>query len=642
MTHQRFRLKSDKHADLRPGGGASSVAAPRTSLAAAGAGTLAATLGSDLAGLSLEQLFLDCDALRDAGEVQAAIDRYRQWLAVSVHPHKPLALFNLGALLQSTGDCAGAAEVYQQCLVLRPQFAEASINLGLVYERLGQIPQALAQWADVVAQKYLVESVERTTIVLALNHIGRVQENLKRYVLAEQALEQSLLLNPTQPNVIQHWIHVRQKACMWPVYKTLPGMRMNDLLMATSPLAMLALTDNPLQQLLTAHAFVARSYPLKESPPPVPVKNHTRLRLAYVSGDLCVHAVGLLLGDFLESHDRNKFEIYAYDFSPEDGTPHQQRLRQTFDHHRPIHQLSDENVAALIRSDEIDILIDLHGLSSGARPGIFARRPAPLQGTYLGFIGTTAMPWFDFVITDRQVTPEASIPYFKEPPLYVEGSFLPLALETTPVREAKRSEFGLPDEAWVMAAFGNSYKINPQLFDRWLAILKRLSHAVLWLIDDNPAATKNLRDYANRAGADLSRIIFTPRTSYAEYRASLRLANVFLDTYPYNCGSTTNDVIQARLPIVTVGGDTMVSRMGSSILQALHLPQLVASDLDDYENRVVQLALGQITVSEENFRPQAILKITRQMVRSLENELTQLWERRGYSLPTDRGFRSIH
>jgi predicted O-linked N-acetylglucosamine transferase (SPINDLY family) len=619
MAYPRFRQKSDKHADLRSAGGGSP----------AGARSLAPAGSADA--LSLEQLFRECDALRAAGEVPAAIECYRQWLSVSVHPQRPLVLFNLGALLQGAGDVAGAAEAYRESLILRPHFAEARINLGLVHERMGQTHEALAQWADVVAQRHLREDIDVSTIVLALNHIGRVQENLKRYVLAEQALEQSLQLHPKQPHVIQHWVHVRQKACMWPVYKTMPGIRMNDLLMATSPLAMLALTDNPLQQLLTAHAFVTRTYPLTESPPPIPVRHHQRLRLGYVSGDLCVHAVGLLLGDFFEAHDRSKFELYAYDFSPEDGTPHQQRLRNAFDHRRPIHQLSDENVAALIKADEIDILIDLHGLSSGARPGIFARRPAPLQGTYLGFIGTTAMPWFDFVITDRQVTPDTTTDYFKEAPLYVDGSFLPLSLETWPVRQATRSEFGLPDEAWVMAAFGNSYKINPALFDRWLSILQRLPHAVLWLIDDNPAATKNLRDYASRAGADLHRIVFSPRSGYAEYRAGLRVADVFLDTYPYNCGSTTNDVIQARLPIVTVGGDTMVSRMGTSILRTLNLPELIANDLDDYENRVVQLAQGQINLPADAFSPHKILNATRRMVRSLEHELLQRFERRGYT-----------
>lgn len=624
MANQRFRQKSDKHADPRTAGG------PATArMSPNAAESLTSVVSAVGPALSLEALLQECDALREAGQEAAAIARYRQWLAASVHPLRTLAWFNLGALLQSTGDSAGAAEAYQQCLALRPQFAEAGINLGLVYERQGQTAQALAQWTDIVAQRHLREDIDPGTLVLALNHIGRVQENLKRYVLAEQALAQSLLLNPKQPNVIQHWVHVRQKACMWPVCKTLPGISRHDLLMATSPLAMLALTDSPVQQLLTAHAFVKRTYPQKEAAPVTAPRRHARLRLAYVSGDLCVHAVGLLLGDFLEAHDRSRFELYAYDFSPEDGTPHRERLKRAFDHHRPVHQLSDQQVAAQIQADEIDILIDLHGLSSGARPGIFALRPAPLQGTYLGFIGTTAMPWFDFVITDRQVTPDAATPYFSEAPLYVDGSFLPLALETTPVRHARRSEFGLPEDAWVMAAFGNSYKINPALFDRWLALLQRLPQSVLWLIDDNPATTKNLRDYASRAGADLSRIIFSPRTSYAEYRASLRLANVFLDTYPYNCGSTTNDVIQAGVPIVTVGGDTMVSRMGVSVLTALNLPELIAVDLADYEERVVQLARGQITIPKDAFSPTTILKLTKRMVRSLENGLLQMCAQRG-------------
>ena len=631
MTSQRFRQKSDKYVESRAAGGGSTVEGHlqgrRQSVDAmpVAKSDVAPSYPNDNP-QSLDQLFHDCDALRAAGQVSAAIDRYRQWLEGSFHPHRPLALFNLGALLQSTGDCIGAADAYRESLILRPHFAEARINLGLVHERLGQVSEALAAWAEVVAQRHLREDSDIGTVVLALNHIGRVQENLKCYVLAEQALEQSLLLNPKQPNVIQHWVHVRQKACMWPVHKTLPGIRMNDLLMATSPLAMLALSDSPLQQLLTAHSFVTRTYPLKESAPTLPFRRHQRLRLGYVSGDLCVHAVGLLLGEFLEAHDRSRFELYAYDFSPEDGTPHRDRLKQAFDHHRPIQQLADDQVVALIRADEIDILIDLHGLSSGARPGIFAARPAPLQGTYLGFIGTTAMPWFDFVVADRNVIPENTTDFFKEPPLYVDGSFLPLSLEAWPVREATRQEFGLPEQAWVMAAFGNSYKINPALFDRWLSILERLPHAVLWLIDDNPAATKNLLDYASSTGADLGRIIFSPRTGYAEYRASLRLADVFLDTYPYNCGSTTNDVIQACLPIVTVGGDTMVSRMGTSILNALNLPELIAFDLNDYENRVVKLAHGEIKIPVDAFNPQKVRDATRRMVHSLELGLLRLFE----------------
>jgi predicted O-linked N-acetylglucosamine transferase (SPINDLY family) len=232
----------------------------------------------------------------------------------------------------------------------------------------------------------------------------------------------------------------------------------------------------------------------------------------------------------------------------------------------------------------------LHGLSSGARPGIFALHPAPKQGTYIGFIGTTGMPWFDFVIADTYVLPEELTKYFTEKPLYVQGSFIPLTGEETPIREASRSEFGLSDEAFVMAAFGNVYKITPEMFGTWMEILKEIPHSVLWLIDDNSTTTANLRAHAKAAKADLSRIVFTPRAVHAEYKAKLKMADVFLDTFPYNCGSTTNDVIQAGIPIVTMSGRSMVSRMGGSILNSINRSDLICDSFDSYIKTIKKIA----------------------------------------------------
>jgi predicted O-linked N-acetylglucosamine transferase (SPINDLY family) len=427
-------------------------------------------------------------------------------------------------------------------------------------------------------------------LILALNHIGRVQEDLKQYDMAEQALEQSLAINPKQPGVIQHWVHIRQKACAWPVYKPLPNITQNEMLMATSPLAMLALTDDPVQQLLTAFAFVERTYGFKEEFLSKGRQyHHERIRIGYVSGDLCVHAVGLLLPELLEGHDRTKYEIYGYDFSPEDGTAHRERLKKAFDHLRLIHTLTDRQVAEQVLADEIDVLIDLHGLSSGARPGIFALHPAPKQGTYLGFIGTTGMPWFDFVIADRCALPEELTPYFTEKPLYVEGSFIPLTRDETPVREATRAEFGLPEDAFVMAAFGNVYKITPEMFATWMEILKEIPRAILWLIDDNPTTTSNLTRHASIHGIDYKKIIFTPRTSHSEYKLKLRVADIFLDNYPYNCGSTTNDIINSHTPLVTLAGRSLVSRMGKSILMQINLNELIADDIVTYKKIIINL-----------------------------------------------------
>jgi predicted O-linked N-acetylglucosamine transferase (SPINDLY family) len=364
--------------------------------------------------LHLDQMIQKSDQLKKEGQLEDALTLCKAYIEHTKHGDQDMALFNYGAMLQAANQLDDAEASYRKCIEMSSRLPQARINLGLLLEKKGNSLAALEQW-QAVATLPKTSDEDSSNIVLALNHIGRVYENHKLYDLAENALEESLKHNPKQPGVIQHWVHIRQKSCKWPVYKTLPNISQNEMLMATSPLAMLALTDDPVQQLLTAYTFVERTYGFKEE---FLCKGrryqHDRLRVGYVSGDLCVHAVGLLLAELLEGHDRSKFEIYGYDFSPEDGTPHRARLKQAFGHLRPIHQLNDRQVAELVLADEIDVLIDLHGLSSGARPGIFALHPAPKQGTYLGFIGTTGMPWFDFVIADEFVLPKELTKYFTE------------------------------------------------------------------------------------------------------------------------------------------------------------------------------------------------------------------------------------
>jgi predicted O-linked N-acetylglucosamine transferase (SPINDLY family) len=239
------------------------------------------------------------------------------------------------------------------------------------------------------------------------------------------------------------------------------------------------------------------------------------------------------------------------------------------------------------------VLIDLHGLSSGARPGIFALHPAPKQGTYIGFIGTTGMPWFDFVIADKYVLPEELTKYFTEKPLYVEGSFIPLAAESEQARTATRVEFDLPENAFVMAAFGNVYKLNERIVKSWFRVLNELPQAVLWLMDDNDSTTNMLKKIARSCGIGSQQIVFTKRAAHIEYRAKLALADVFLDSFPYNCGSTTRDVLNAGVPMVTLSGNCMVSRMGGSILSSLDLSELIANDEEKYESLIIDLAKDQ-------------------------------------------------
>jgi predicted O-linked N-acetylglucosamine transferase (SPINDLY family) len=539
--------------------------------------------------ISISDLFNKCTILAQ-DRPDEALELYRSWLSNSQDPHRYLAWFNYGSLLQGGGKAEEAINCYNECLALSPSFPQAMINIGLCHEKLGLKDLALQKWAGLVSYRLLKEPLSSEMVVLALNHIGRLQEVLKQYDLAEQALEQSLGINPKQPAALQHWIHVRQKACAWPVYKPLPNISQNEMLMATSPLAMLALTDDPVQQLLTAFAFVERTYGFKEEFLSKGREyQHNRIRIGYVSGDLCVHAVGVLLAELLEGHDRTKFEIFGYDHSPEDGTAHRERLKKSFDFLRPINSLTDRQVAEQIMADEIDVLIDMHGLSSGARPGIFALHPAPKQATYLGYMGTTGMPWFDYVIADRHALPEELTPHFTEKPLYVDGSFIPLTRENTPIRSVLRSEFGLPNDSFVLAAFGNVYKITPEMFRTWMDILNACPNAILWLIDDNPTTTANLKKQSAIYGVGEKKIFFTPRTSPSEYKLKLSVADVCLDNYPYNCGSTTNDIINSHTPLVTMTGKSLVSKMGKSILEQIELGELIANDRNEYMRIVFNL-----------------------------------------------------
>lgn len=529
--------------------------------------------------------------LESLGELRAAANLYALWINHAQASDKHFALFNFGGMLQNLQRPVEAMQAYEACIALKEEFPQAYINLGLLHEKQGQDALALQTWLRLVSRRYLAKPPTAEFLTMALNHIGRLQEKLKNYAQAEQALEESLAINPAQPGVIQHWVHIRQKACQWPIYKSLPGVSLAEMKRYTSPLAMLALTEDPAEQLLNSQSFVARTYSFREERLCEGRSyQHQRIRVGYVSGDFREHAVGFLLPSLFDGHGQ-AYELFAYDYSPEERTPLREHLKKQVDHFRSIHQLSDRQAAELMLADEIDILIDLHGLSSGARPGIFALHPAPKQGTYLGFMGPTGMPWFDFVIADRHVLPDELAVYFTEKPLHVEGSYLPMVSYADNAPVLTRAQLGLPEGAFVMGAFGNTYKITPEMFATWMRLLQRIPDALLWLVDDNEASTKSLKAQAQAQGVALDRLVFSSRSAHPEFCARLKLADVYLDTYPYNCGSTSNDVIHAGVPLVTMYGKTLVSRMGLSLMTALNSASNATRSHEEYEDKVVELSI---------------------------------------------------
>jgi predicted O-linked N-acetylglucosamine transferase (SPINDLY family) len=377
--------------------------------------------------------------------------------------------------------------------------------------------------------------------------------------------------------------------CKWPAWHGL-GMSRDEVLQHASALGMMALSDDPAQQLECAKRFVREKVGTFERMVPRGHRyGHDRLRIGFLSSDLSMHAVSLLTVEMFEKFDRSKVEVHAFCWSKEDGTAFRERVRSAFDMFHKIGGLTDEQAAQLIVDNEIDVVFDLQGITSGARPNIVARGPAPLQVAYLGYVGTSALPHVDHVIADKFIFPEELQPYFTEEPLY-----LPFFQVSDSQRvmgpKPTRAQFGLPDDAFVYCAFNNNYKITPELFESWMRILRRVPHGVLWLLEDNPWSRENLTRAAQVHGVEPERLHFAGRIDPRDYLARFTVADLFLDTNPYGAGTTANDALWAGLPVLTMPGRTYVSRMAGAILKAMRLDELIAQSAADYEDHAVRVA----------------------------------------------------
>jgi len=537
-------------------------------------------------------LLTEAERLTRAHLQDQAITLYRTWLEHTNSPVAHAIYFNLGVLLSDAKRTAEAEQSYRQALALNPAFIEAHLNLGTLLEVIGRTEEALLQWRNVLALDRAILAANQSLHVQTLNNLARLLEINRQFEESESFLTQSLKIQHDQPHALQHWIHLRQKQCKWPVYADLPGISKEQMRKATSALSALSTFDDPAQLMEVARRFVAtkvdnhlQALTQKQS------YGHKKLRIAYVSSDFCLHPVSLLTVELFELHHREQFEVYGFSWSREDGSALRKRVVNAMDHYIRIHDMSDEEAARCIRGHEIDILIDLHGLTSGVRPNILSSRPAPIQMTYLGYPGTTAMPAIDYVIADRYVLPEECAPHFTEQPVYMPDIFQVCDRQREIAPTPTRKSCGLPEDAVVYCSFNNNYKFTPEVFFVWMRILERVPNSVLWLLADNPWAQLHLCECAKQHGIDVSRLIFAPRVAPSAYLARYRVADLFLDTYPFNAGTTANDALWAGLPLLTYSGRTFSSRMAGSLLRAVGMSELITTSLREYEEKAVQLGL---------------------------------------------------
>lgn len=539
-----------------------------------------------LAAITLDQVLLTVEQLGSNGGNPQVIALYRGWIARQPPGTRglPVAWFNLGVELERAGSPAEAMAAYRQALAIQPDFSEAATALGQMHERAGQTELALALWASALQPASARIRLHKQRARL-LEQLGRLDE-------AEAEMRASLGLDPAQPDVIQHWVHVRQRLCLWPALDTsIPGLPREALIRHCGPLASLALFGDVATQNAVGASWIARKNPeAPERLAPLGGYRHRRLRLGYLSSDFCRHAMSYLIAELFERHDRARFEVFGYCASPEDGSEIRSRVLAAFDHVRHVRGLADEAAARLIRADEIDVLIDLNGLTSGTRLQVLRWRPAPVQATYLGFVGPVPLPELDALLCDGFVIPPGTAAAYTPRPwpvgdLYQANDSKRLALAAT-----TRAEAGLPEDRFVFCSFSNHYKITEAMFAAWMRILRETGESVLWLAIDNVWSRSNLRARAAAAGIAPERLIFADRADPQLYMARLRLPDLFLDTHPYNSGTVASDALRMGLPMVTLAGEAFASRMASRLLKAIGAEAGIAATEDEYVAKAVRLA----------------------------------------------------
>jgi predicted O-linked N-acetylglucosamine transferase (SPINDLY family) len=549
--------------------------------------------------LDFSGLLQATSGLEAAGQPHLAAVLYQTWLNRNDSPFAYAAYFNCALSLAKAGDLDGAEAAYRKSIEIHPSFAQPRLNLGMLYERMGRIEQALQEWTWVEQNVSAAQAENVPFVVMALNNLGRVQEGRKQFADASTYLTRSLAIDPNQPDALHHWVHIRQKQCIWPVYAEQPGVSLQAMQQATSALAMLSISDDPAAQLAAAQRFVQK----KVATPthllaPRAGYGHKKLRIGYASSDFCLHPVSMLMVELFELHDRSQVEVYGYCWSPEDGSVMRQRVITAMDHFHRIHTLSDEQAAELIRSHEIDVLIDLQGQTSGARPNMLGLRPAPIQITYLGLPATTGLPSIDYVIADPFLIPEDIAPFYSEKPLYMPDIYQVSDRKRSVGPIPSRASCGLPEDAFVFCSLNNNYKYTPEVFETWMRILTRTPGSVLWLLSDNIWAQENIRKEAAARGIGPERLVFGGRLSPENYLAQYACADLFLDTFPFNAGTTANDALWMELPLLTYSGRSFASRMAGALLTAARLPELITYNLQDYEDKAVALALDVVHVKE--------------------------------------------
>jgi len=557
--------------------------------------------------------------LRTLGRLEEALDHCDR--ALASHAGNVEALNNRGGVLFDLGRYGEALMSYDMALALAPGMAEAWIGRGNACMALARPAEALAAfhraasfdpnsaeaWIafgnGLAAAKRDTEAFAAFDRAIAIDRgsapawlaRGSHAETTRRFDEAVAAYDTAMSIDPKLKYVEGWRLRAKLQICDWTNFDVECARLLANVkrgVAASTPLTLMEIASSPADQLKCTKTFVADRFRLA---PRLPARaaggRRDKIHVAYLSADFRGHAVASLAAGLFEHHDRARFRTTAISLGADGPDAMRSRIKAAFEEFIDVDKMSDGDAAALIRDRDVDIVVDLMGYTFGSRTGIPARRPAPIQVNYLGFPATMGADFVDYVIADRHVIPPPDQACYAEKVVYLPDAYQPND-DRRAIGEPlpQRAEAGLPAEGFVFCCLNQSVKIMPDMFDIWMRLLRRVDRSVLWLFAELPAARDNLRREAERRGVAPERIAFAERTTPARHLARHRLADLFLDTLPYNAHTTASDALIMGLPIVTCVGGTFAGRVAASLLHAIGMPELVTASHADYEALALKIA----------------------------------------------------
>jgi protein O-GlcNAc transferase len=560
--------------------------------------------------------------LQNYEDAIASLDR-----AIALRPMLAEAWFNRGIAMTKTGKQHAAVESFDHALAVRPDHAETWSNRGVALLEMERPVDAIACYDRAI--------LLQPDLAQAWHNRGNALQATGQFADALDAFDRAIAVRPDYPEALSERIHTRYLACDWR-RRDADDAELIDLVRrdaAVAPFALLPTSASGEEQLRCARQWGRRfprtSEPLAGSRPRDPQR---RLTVGYLSGDFRQHPLAQLIVDVLEYHDRTQFEVVGYDLRLPNDSAIRRRLVAACDRFVDLSVLPDLAAAQTIANHATDILVDLSGYTTRARSGVLALRPAPIQVSYLGYIGSMGADFIDYIVADPVALPLAQQRFYDEKIVHLPVSYQPngTTRETSP-RRFSREGCGLPERGFVFCCFNTSYKIAPDVFAIWMRLLATVPDSVLWLVGGNPPAEANLRREAAERGIAPERLVFAPKVSYPEYLARCAIGDLFLDTLPYSAGATASDMLWAGLPLVTRVGTGFAGRMAASV-PACGPTELITETESAYEALALRLA----TKPSELARVRAVLRDrvrasplfdAARSARHLEAAYAQMWRR---------------